>query len=252
MIAVDTEFIWRDTYFPILSLIQISSKKYIYIIDALTIDRFKELNKVFLDNNICKIFHSMRSDISVLNSCIESNFKNVFDTQIAESLLNNNDNFQIGYKAMVNKYFYRNLPKTETNSKWDRRPLSDQQLSYAADDVRFLIDIKKAQQKKLFKKKLSDKSRNLFENELITAEKKFSLLRLQRFEKKNKKISFLEKRIFLWRENEAEERNVPPNKVFKEKYIKDLSKVVEKKNFIECEWMITNEKSKFNFVNYFK
>ena len=86
MIAVDTEFIWRNTYFPSLSLIQISTHNKIFIFDMYQNNNLIELKKIFESNEIKKIFHSLRSDISVLKSALNVKVLNVFDTQIAESI----------------------------------------------------------------------------------------------------------------------------------------------------------------------
>ena len=59
LIAIDTEFVWRNTYFPKLSLIQISTGKKIYIFDCFSLN-VSQLNKVLSDKNIIKIFHSSR------------------------------------------------------------------------------------------------------------------------------------------------------------------------------------------------
>ena len=109
-ISIDTEFTWRSTYFPILSLLQISTNELIYIIDPSSISNLEALNDIFLDKDIKKVFHSARSDISVLNINLNSKFENIFDTQVAHSIIYNSQN-QISYKDLVSKYFFVNLPK---------------------------------------------------------------------------------------------------------------------------------------------
>ena len=70
ILGVDTEFIWRNTYYPKLSLIQISTEKQIYLLDCLYLD-MKKLEKIMTDKSILKIFHSIRGDSSVINNCLE-------------------------------------------------------------------------------------------------------------------------------------------------------------------------------------
>ena len=120
LIAVDTEFIWRNTYFPSLSLIQISTHNKIFIFDMYQNNNLIELKKIFESNEIKKIFHSLRSDISVLKSALNVKVLNVFDTQIAESILVNNSSIQIGYKDLVKKYLLISISKNETNSDWSK------------------------------------------------------------------------------------------------------------------------------------
>ena len=88
----------------------------------------------------------MKGDLSALKTKFNINFSNIRDTQIAEFILENNSNLQISYKGLVRKYFLINLPKTETNSNWSKRPLEQKQINYASDDVKFLkkfVKIKK-------------------------------------------------------------------------------------------------------------
>ena len=105
LIAVDTEFIWRNTYFPSLSLIQISNHNKIFIFDLFENNNLSELKRIFESNEIKKIFHSLRSDISVLKTSLGVQVCNVFDTQIAESILDKNFSAQIGYKDLVKNIF---------------------------------------------------------------------------------------------------------------------------------------------------
>ena len=120
-IAVDTEFIWRDTYYPRLSLIQICTNKEIYIFDCIMLKELTPIKEIFENNKIMKIFHSIRGDTSVIYNCLNAKINNIFDTQLAENLITNH-NQQISYKSLVKKYFYINLPKTETNSNWNIDP----------------------------------------------------------------------------------------------------------------------------------
>ena len=247
-IAIDTEFIWKDTYYPILSLIQISSPTHIFIFDILKLERSERLKNVFSNKDITKVFHSMRGDISILNHFYRENFVNVYDTQIAESLIQNNENNQIGYKNLVSYYFPKNLEKNETNSNWLRRPLTDNQIIYAADDVKYLLQIKRIQEKKLKKRNLENKLLKKLEEELIVAETNFMTLRLRRLSKRNNGISDLMKRIFLWREKIAEKNNIPPNSIFKDSNLKKLSSYTKNKDFKESSWIF----KKVTFIDKFK
>ena len=145
-IALDTEFTWKSTYYPSLDLIQIAANNKIFIIDSLKIEDLMPLAPILESKKIKKIFHSMKGDLSALKTKFNINFSNIRDTQIAEFILENNSNLQISYKGLVSKYFLINLPKTETNSNWSKRPLEQKQINYASDDVKFLkkfVKIKK-------------------------------------------------------------------------------------------------------------
>ncbi len=218
IIGIDTEFDWRTTYFPKLCLIQISTKKEIYLIDSLAINNFEELKKIFEDKSILKIFHAVRSDSTVLSKCLNINLQNVFDVQQAEKFLTEGEIFS--YSHIVKKYFEIFLEKSETNSNWLKRPLSENQIKYAADDVDYLIKIFDFQRKILTKKEFKKVTRI---SELESSYGKEDLVK-SRLKKRLKKFTDKETKIFIWREQTAAYEDVPPNYIFKEKDISYLAK----------------------------
>ena len=250
LLAFDTEFIWRNTYFPKLSLIQVCTENRIYILDCLALDMSK-IHKVLADKNVTKIFHSVRGDSSVLYNCLNIKLENIFDTQLAEGILNQTKGVQISYKKIVKKYFLKDISKSETNSDWESRPLRNTQIKYAAEDVRYLHSIMRIQNKKL--KRLN--KLNLFhlqcEKEKNLGEEDFSESRLKRLLKKNKNASQLEIDIFNWRESQARKMDVPPSHILQDRDLKHLKKIVEKKKFDECRWIIKKDSSRNDFMKDF-
>tara|TARA_B100000035_G_scaffold278703_1_gene257843 strand:+ start:4819 stop:5679 length:861 start_codon:yes stop_codon:yes gene_type:complete len=230
--ALDTEFDWRTTYFPKLSLIQISVNETLFLIDCLNVNPKNSLKKYLEDSNILKIFHSVRSDTIVLSKCLDSNTQNVFDIQIADILLTNEG--INSYANIVKKFFYIKLKKSETNSNWLKRPLTQNQLEYALDDVDFLVEIYQYQRKILTK-------RNLLEKAFLDSEKEAFLgnqpLKKIRLMKQENKLSKRNKEIFEWREELAEEENIPPAFIFKNKYLKKLSKIQSNDKFAKKKLM---------------
>ena len=251
LLAVDTEFIWRNTYFPKLSLIQISTDEKIYIFDCLTLNT-SILERIFHNRNILKIFHSIRGDSSVIFNCLGVKLENVFDTQLAEDILNQNNGEQISYKKLVKKYFYKNISKSETNSDWERRPLIKKQLKYAAEDVRYLHSIMDIQNKKIKRSNKFDLFLTLCEKENELGQEDFSISRLKRLKKRNKNLSSKEIEIFIWRENQAKQHNLPPSYIFKDRYLKKLKNLIDENNFNECKWIIKKDSSRDEFISFFE
>ncbi len=234
--GIDTEFEWRNTYYPILSVIQISTKDEIILIDCIKCKDLSGLAKLLVNPKRLLIFHSSRSDATVLSKCAGIKCENVFDLQIAENILS--DSSQIGYASIVKKYFGRHLDKSETNSNWLHRPLTEKQIKYAQDDVLFLIEIYKIQSKRLKKYNLLDECFERSRKEASLGNDELVVARLKKLKKFNK----LEKKIFLWRENLAIEKNIPPSYVFKDKSLKSISNcIVEKKDFYYLDNLIKNE-----------
>ena len=249
-LAIDTEFIWRDTYFPKLSLIQIATYNKIYIFDCLSLD-ISVIEKVFSNKNILKIFHSIRGDSSVIFNCLGIKIENIFDTQIAEDVLAQNSGTQISYKKLVKKYFFKSISKSETNSDWERRPLKKKQLDYAAEDVRYLHSMMEIQTKKLVRSNKLDHFFSICDEENKLGQEDFSFSRLKRLKKRNRNISSKEIEIFIWREDQAKQHNVPPSHIFDDRHLKKLKKILERNNLNECKWIIKNDSSRDEFIRYF-
>lgn len=235
ILGIDTEFDWRTTYFPILSLLQIATLDKIFLIDCIKCKDLKSLKKILENKDKLIIFHSSRSDTTVLNTNLNIKVQNVFDIQVAEKLIHGGD--IKNYASIVKKYFYFSLKKSETNSNWLKRPFSNDQMEYAADDVNFLIEIYKKQLKILKKKSLDVKAFQYSKKESAYGNQDLHISRL----KKLKNTSSFVKDIFIWREKHASIKNVPPSHIFKDKYLKQLAKE-----------LIANEPDEENLFNIFK
>lgn len=142
-IAVDTEFIRNNlTYYPRLSLIQISYGEKSFIVDVLVpeID-LSLIKKIMLNREITKVFHSCRQDIESLLTVLKCVPTPIFDTQVAAMFCHYYHDF-IGYSKVVEQYQGVALDKIKAkNSDWLKRPLSEDQLDYAVNDVIHLYDL---------------------------------------------------------------------------------------------------------------
>ena len=83
-----------------------------------------------------KIFHAARQDLEVLHNCLSVMPANVFDTQIASAFCGYGE--QVGYAHLVKEICGVSLPKAFTRTPWCRRPLSEEEIQYALDDVHYL------------------------------------------------------------------------------------------------------------------
>ena len=221
ILGLDTEFDWRSTYLPVLSLLQISTKKNIFIVDFLYFKKIKKLKEILENKDILKILHSSRSDSTVLSNCLDIFINNVFDVQQAEKLISNGDIFNYGH--LVQKYFEIKLNKSETNSNWLKRPLSEDQMKYAVEDVDYLMEIFNAQKKILTNNELK-KIFELSRQEILNGNERLDQSRLK---KRKNKLSLVGRQIFLWRENLAKNENIPPNYIFKENNLSSLEKLTK-------------------------
>lgn len=223
ILGIDTEFDWRNTYFPKLSLLQISTKSKILLIDCIKVKNLNYLKNLLEDKNKLIIFHSSRSDTTVLNTNLDIQIENSFDIQVAEKNISKGE--IENYASLVKKYFFTNLKKTETNSNWLKRPFSDDQLSYAADDVNYLIEIYLKQIKVLNKKSILIQTLKDSKKEANLGNQELHVSRI----KKLKKPTKIEKEIFIWRENYAGRLDVPTSYIFKNKDLRKLAYLSQEK-----------------------
>lgn len=135
-VAVDTEFLREKTYNAKLCLVQLGIGEDQYCIDVLTVGDLRILSELFADERVLKLFHAAKQDMEVLFQLLEVMPKPIFDTQLAAAFTGMD--MQIGYAALVQLELGIELPKSQARTDWTRRPLTPDQLEYAAHDVEYL------------------------------------------------------------------------------------------------------------------
>ena len=149
-IAIDTEFVRTDTYFAELSLVQIQDNLgCVTLIDPIAIQQSSEstdasqnlagLIDILTNEQLLKVFHAARQDIEVLYQLANKMPASIFDTQLAAVFFKHGD--IAGFARVVEAELGVKLPKTQTRTNWHARPLTDEQIEYAIDDVRFLAPL---------------------------------------------------------------------------------------------------------------
>ena len=138
-VAVDTEFRRRDTFFPIVALVQLCWGDKAYLIDPLQVGQADPLRELLSNSTQTKLIHSASEDLEVFAHWLGVLPSPLFDTQRAAALLGMGSG--MSYRALVTDFFDIELPKDETQSDWLQRPLSDSQAAYAAQDVTYLYPI---------------------------------------------------------------------------------------------------------------
>ncbi len=140
--VIDTEFIRESTYYPELALIQIAGGDQFACIDPLAISEFTPLAELLVKDSLLKVFHSSSQDLEILYQKFGRVPTPVFDTQLAAAVLGYNH--QISYADLVQQITGVTLEKKHTRANWTRRPLSQDELDYAMDDVRYLLAVYEA------------------------------------------------------------------------------------------------------------
>ncbi len=135
-LALDTEFVREKTYYPRPGLIQAATPRRIACIDPIAIDDLAPLFELLTRAGVVKIFHAAGQDLELLHRMSVDRIEPLFDTQIAAQMTGMGE--QLSYAALVEARTGIALPKSHTRTNWRKRPLSNEQIQYAADDVRYL------------------------------------------------------------------------------------------------------------------
>jgi ribonuclease D len=146
-LALDTEFLREKTYYPKFCLLQIATPEWVACIDPIALPKLDDLFEAIYNPDIVKVFHSCRQDLEIFYQSTGKLPAPVFDTQVAAPLLGFQDN--PGYAMLVSSLLSINLNKAHTRADWSKRPLTEAQIEYAADDVIYLCQIYQIMVKKL-------------------------------------------------------------------------------------------------------
>lgn len=136
--ALDTEFIKVDTLWPKLGLFQINVNGQVFLLDGTSLDLTEFWQKLFAAQQ--NVFHACGEDIDLIYHYAQhKKLDNVFDTQVAMSFLGHG--LQVSYQKALKMVLDVDIDKDQTRSDWLARPLSSEQLQYAANDVRYLVNL---------------------------------------------------------------------------------------------------------------
>jgi ribonuclease D len=234
VLAVDTEADSFYHYFDKTCLVQIATRKQIYLIDPLALGGPAELAPlapVFASPDVRKIFHAAEYDIFVLKRDCRFEFANLFDTMISAQLLGYPS---VGLSSLAARHFDVNLPKDEQRSDWSRRPLTERQLSYAASDVLYLFPLAEKLGKELREARRRKWATEEFETLCRRSwpEREFDeqgYLRIKGARKLDPKALGVLRELFLMRDRRAREMDRPPFKVLGNRTLLEIAERRPKK-----------------------
>jgi ribonuclease D len=146
-LGLDTEFVSERRYRPLLCLVQVVVGDRIEILDPLGNLDPAPLAEVLADPAIEVVLHAGRQDVALLKRTWRSEVRNVFDTQVAAGFAGYGG--QSGYDSLVRSLLGASAKGAEGFSRWDRRPLTAEQIDYARADVEHLLPMTDALQERL-------------------------------------------------------------------------------------------------------
>jgi len=226
-IALDTEFLREKTYYPKLCLLQIATTEVVACIDPIALDDLSPLLDVIFDARITKVMHAARQDLEILFNIQGSVPVPVFDTQIAALLLGYPD--QIGYGNLVKETLGVSLEKKHTRADWSLRPLSKDQVQYAADDVVYLVDVYKHLLEKLNSLQrlewLNGDFERLTSTDLYKNDPDKAWFKVKGGKRlKGTSLSVLQA-FAAWREKTAQKKNIPKGWLMRDDVLIDLARL---------------------------
>jgi ribonuclease D len=138
-LGIDTEFMPEGRYRPLLCLVQVVVGDRVWVLDPLSGFDPAPLAAVLADPGVELVLHAGRQDVAILRREWGTEVKNVFDTQVAAGFAG--FSAQAGYNGLLHDVLKIRLPKTASFTRWDARPLTDEQLRYARGDVEHLLPL---------------------------------------------------------------------------------------------------------------
>ena len=229
-LALDTEFVGEETFIPRLELIQVATATTAAVIDFPAVQAGGSLDalwELICDVNIEKIVHAGRQDLDLFAIHAGQIPKPFFDTQIAAAMVGYGA--QVAYANLVHRLHGMKLAKAHTFTNWSARPLSDDQIAYALEDVEYLLSIHTH---------LQDRLRTLGRSEWIMEE--FARLetaigeksrepqeryqRIRGWDTLKPKGAAVLRELAVWREAEARRRNVPRGRVMRDEVLLQLAR----------------------------
>ena len=223
-VAVDTEFMRETTYWPKLCLIQAAAPNAHAVIDPLAEGMDLEpFLAILRDESILKVFHAARQDVEIFNN-LQAMPRPLFDTQVAGMAAGFGE--QIAYDALVRQMLKIELDKSSRFTDWARRPLSDNQLTYALADVTHLADLYPKLRKRLEQEGrlawVTDEMASLTDpaNYDVDPENAWRRLRPRRH---TTKYLAVYRAVAAWRERTAQLRDQPRGRILKDEAIDEVA-----------------------------
>ncbi|OTG65156.1 ribonuclease D [Acinetobacter silvestris] len=229
--GLDTEFIKVDTFWPKLGVFQINVDGKVFLLDGTALDLAGFWKKIFQAQQ--NIFHACSEDIDLIYHYADhSSLDNVFDTQVAMSFLGHG--LQVSYQNALKQMLDIDIDKDQTRSDWLARPLSAEQMSYAANDVLYITELAQKlktelEEKQLYHCVLEDCKSLTYEISVETPKDKL-YMDIGNYRHSRKQLMQLQQ-LMVWREEMVKALNQPRSFLLKNSTIYDLVEKNPKNNF---------------------
>jgi ribonuclease D len=230
--GIDTEFMSEGRYRALLCLVQIAvddpearGGSRIILIDSLVDVDFAPLAQLLADPAIEVVLHAGRQDVAILRRVWSTEVTNIFDTQLAAGFAG--ASAQAGYGNLLGSILGRRVGKTASYTRWDARPLTAEQLSYAAEDVAHLLELADELQRRLGETERLEWAREECRRlESATDERDPETVweRLPRVGQLDPRARAVARELAAWRERSASQEDRPVGSVLADPALVELAK----------------------------
>jgi ribonuclease D len=224
IIGFDTEFVSEDTFHPELCLVQVVTPDALAVIDPQAVD-IRPFWQSLAKGGRTTVLHAGREELSFMLRAVGAAPQRIFDVQLAAGFCTNE--FPASYGSVVGKFLGRQPMKGEQRTDWRRRPLTDAQINYALEDVRYLLPLyerltdmlKRRKRLEWFEQELAD-----WQQSIVDAQDRKDWRRVSGIGTLNARNLAIVRELWLWRQDEARRINQPPKRLLRDDLLVEIAK----------------------------
>ncbi len=223
-IGIDTEFVSEDTFYPELCLIQIATREEMAVVDPQQVD-VRPFWHLLVSGEHVTVLHAGREELNFLLRAENRLPRELFDIQIAAGFCSNE--YPAAYGSVVSKFIGHKPQKGQQRTDWRRRPLSNAQLNYALEDVRYLLPVYDR-----LRTMLGERGRlnwlveemDTWQAQVVAAQDRQDWRRVSGIGKLNRHSLAIARELWRWRYEEARRRNQPQKRLLRDDLLVELAK----------------------------
>lgn len=224
-VAIDTEFLREQTFWPVLCLIQLAGLEDEIIVDPLApgLD-LRPFYDLMANERVVKVFHAGRQDIEIIYARAQLIPKPIFDTQVAAMVCGFGES--VSYVNLVKKLTNKDIDKSSRFTDWSRRPLSQKQLTYALADVTHLREVYRQLKEELESTGrahwLDEEMATLTDPATYETKPDQAWQRLKMRARNRRSLAVLIE-LAAWRERLAQTQDVPRSRILRDEALYDIA-----------------------------
>jgi ribonuclease D len=226
VLGFDTEFIGEATFHAQLCLLQVAIPDRLFVIDPLAVGPLDQFWQLVTDPSRTVVVHSGREEIRIARQACGRTPTKLFDLQLAAGLTG--IGYPVGYAALVQQVLQMPLAKGETLSDWSRRPLTDHQLRYAFDDVRYLLPLHAQLDRQLANLNrqdwLADEVADLVQHAIVDGPEAERWRKLKGTGSLDPRRLAVVRELFHWRDDLAQRQNRPPRAILRDDLVVEIAR----------------------------